>query len=284
MNPYQIALAVVGVLLFFIGPMFLARRLADRIMFPRSLGAMLLTIAFFPLLVVLMLDWAIIIHVAGQGGTLWRAILDGGAALFQPPLMITFLVVYAFTALMGLVSYLWNRRGQRGGRAFAAARGLRFTENAGAFRLSPPLGSAELQLRNVVNLSRDSFVGAFSESVRTAGTSARGYTLMSLGVGSTVRDGLSGTMTTGSVAGNDCEAIVAGGVTVAAPRHQSDQWRALLHRFVSVDPTLASIGSVTVHDGQVTLVGGPLASKGDYERMAALLAAAGNASSRSTAA
>ena len=276
MNPSQIALVVVGVLLFFIGPMFLVRWLADRVMFPRSFVGMLATMAFFPLLVVLALDWAIITFAAGREDGLWRAIVDGGAALFQPPLMITFLAVYGFCVLLGLVGFLDGRRGLRGGRAFAAARGLTFTQDAGSFRLSLPLGSTELRLRNVVNLSRDSFVGAFSERVRTAGTSARGHTLMSLGVGPTVRDGLSGTMMRGAAPGDDCDALVAGGVTMAAPRHLSEQWRALLHRFVSVDATLANVGSVTVHDGQVTLLGGPLSSKEDYERMAALLAAAGS--------
>ena len=257
MNATQVGLVVLGVLVLFVGPMFLAGRLANRIMFPRSLVSMLAAVAFFPLLIVLALDWAFIVIIAEKSAGPIDAVLEGVVELLHPPLMILFLVVYGFCALICLPAYFMSRRGVRGGRAFAAARGLRFTQDAGAFRLSPPLGSIELQLRNVVNLPHDGFVGAFIERVPTPGTSARGYTFMSIGVGSTVRDGLSGAISTASAAGSE--------------------WRALLDRFLAVDAAFANFGSVAVHEGQVTLLGGPLSSKADYERMASLLAAAGGA-------
>lgn len=71
------------------------------------------------------------------------------------------------------------------------------------------------------------------------------------------------------------EAIEAGGITAMAPPEQAEKWRALLQTLAkAVESKDRPFGSATVHDSQITLLGGPLASRKDYEQLAALLAAA----------
>jgi hypothetical protein len=57
MNSTQVTLAIVGVLLLFIGPMFLSGRLARLTMFPRSLATLLGTALFPPELLLVIIGW-----------------------------------------------------------------------------------------------------------------------------------------------------------------------------------------------------------------------------------
>ena len=274
MNSTQIVLAVVGVLVLFIGPMFLPSRLAPLILFPRSLPALLGTMLFFPTLMIAMVGWMIVVVAAGERGA-GDAIVAGFSALIRPLFGVMFLVIYAFCVLMALVSYFVGRMGERGGRAFAASQGLEFSKEGRSFKLNPFLGSTVLDVKNVVTLSADSFVGAFTETVASPGTSRGGYTFLSVAVGPMSEGGPSGTMHVGGRGGDDHEAIEAQGVTAMAPRGQAPAWRALLAAlFTVVDPKRCPFGTVSAHHSQLTLFGGQLSSEKDYAQMAALLAAA----------
>jgi hypothetical protein len=201
------------------------------------------------------------------------AIVEGFSALYRPLFGGMFLVIYAFSVLIALVAYLVSWLGERGGRSFAASRGLSFSKEGGPFRVDPSLGLSILELKNVVTLAPDSFIGSFTDTVESPGTSQRGYGYLSVAVGP-VGEGPSGTMFMGQ-GGEDHEAIEVQRVVARVPRGQAPEWRALLAALYTViDPRRCPFGTVSVHQGQLTLFGGQLQSEKGYAQMAALLAAA----------